>query len=140
MFFTTANLTENSFVINEDFVRRGLARNEDEFYDCTKNELTLFWHAPYYSTTPDIIKAGENAGYTYVLPCSDFSEFNNPDMDPEKLIKKYIAALEKTNSGVVSVVGGFSQSNHSRPLYKYMALLISALLDSGYELVDLNSL
>lgn len=140
MFFTTANLTENSFVINEDFIRRGLARNEDEFYDCTKNELTLFWHAPYYSTTPDIINAGENAGYTYVFPCSDFSEFNNPDMDPEKLIKKYIAALEKTNGGVVSVVGGFSQSNHSRPLYKYVALLISALLDSGYELVDLNSL
>ncbi|WP_022933213.1 polysaccharide deacetylase family protein [Treponema bryantii] len=140
MFFTTANLTENSFVINEDFIRRGLARNEDEFYDCTKNELTLFWHAPYYSTTPDIINAGENAGYTYVFPCSDFSEFNNPDMDPEKLIRKYIAALEKTNGGVVSVVGGFSQSNHSRPLYKYVALLISALLDSGYELVDLNSL
>ncbi len=140
MFFTTANLTENSFVINEDFVRRGLARNEDEFYDCTKTELTLFWHAPYYNTTPDIIKFGENAGYTYVYPCSDFSEFNNPDMDPEKLIKKYLAALDKTNGGVVSVVGGFSQSNHSRPLYKYMALLISALLDSGYELVDLNSL
>ena len=140
MFFTTADLTENSFVINEDFVRRGLARNEDEFYDCTKTELTLFWHAPYYNTTPDIIKFGENAGYDYVYPCSDFSEFNNPDMDPEKLIKKYIAALEKTNGGVVSVVGGFSQSNHSRPLYKYMALLISALLDSGYELVDLNSL
>ncbi len=140
MFFTTANLTENSFVINEDFVRRGLARNEDEFYDCTKTELTLFWHAPYNSTTPDIISYGENAGYTYVLPCSDFSEFNNPDMDPEKLIRKYLAALEKSNGGVVSVVGGFSQSNHSRPLYKSMALLISALLDSGYELVDLNSL
>ena len=49
-------------------------------------------------------------------------------------------ALEKSDGGVVSVVGGFSQSNHSRPLYKYIALLISALLDSGYELVDLNSL
>ncbi len=140
MFFTTANLTENSFVINEDFVRRGLARNEDEFYDCTKTELTLFWHAPYYDTTPDIITYGGNAGYTYVNPCSDVSEFNNPDMDPEKLIKKFLLGLDKTNGGVVSVVGGFSQSNHSRPLYKYMALLISALLDSGYELVDLNSL
>jgi hypothetical protein len=140
MFFTTANLTENSFVINEDFVRRGLARNEDEFYDCTKTELTLFWHAPYYNTTPDIIKYGENAGYTYIHSSTDISEFNNPDMDPEKLIKKYLQALEKSNGGVVSIVGGFSQSNHSRPLYKYMALLISALLDSGYELVDLNSL
>ncbi len=140
MFFTTANLTENSFVINEEFVRRGLARNEDEFYDCTKTELTLFWHAPYYDITPEIITYGANAGYTYVNPCSDVSEFNNPDMDPEKLIKKFLLGLDKANGGVVSVVGGFSQSNHSRPLYKYMSLLISALLDSGYELVDLNSL
>lgn len=140
MFFTTANLTENSFVINEDFVRRGLARNEDEFYDCTKSELTLFWHAPYYSVTPQIIKYGENAGYTYVTSTNDISEFSTPDADPEKLIKKYCQSLEKSNGGVVSVVGGFSQSNHSRPLYKYLDLLISALLDSGYELVDLNSL
>ncbi len=140
MFFTTANLTENSFVINEDFVRRGLARNEDEFYACTGSELTLFWHAPYYSVNPDLISYGANAGYTYVNACCDISEFSNPDMDPEKMIKKFCQALDKSNGGVVSVVGGFSQSNHSRPLYKYIALLISALLDSGYELVDLNSL
>ena len=68
------------------------------------------------------------------------SEFTNPDMDPEKLIKKFCQGLEKSNGGVVSVVGGFSQSNHAKPLYKYLPLLISALLDSGYELVDLNSL
>ena len=140
MFFTTADLTENSFVINEDFVRRGLARNEDEFYACTGTELTLFWHAPYYSVSPELITYGGNAGYTYVNAVTDVSEFSNPDMDPEKLIKKFCQALEKSEGGVVSVVGGFSQSNHSRPLYKYVALLISALLDSGYELVDLNSL
>ena len=140
MFFTTADLTENSFVINEDFVRRGLARNEDEFYACTGTELTLFWHAPYYSVTPELITWGGNAGYTYVNTVCDVSEFTNPDMDPEKLIKKYCQGLEKSGGGVVSVVGGFSQSNHSRPLYKYLSLLISALLDSGYELVDLNSL
>lgn len=140
MFFTTANLTENSFVINEDFVRRGLARNEDEFYDCTKTELSLFWHAPYYSVSPEIIKYGDNAGYTYIDAGSEVSEFSNPDASPEKLIKKYVQRLEKSNGGMVSVVGGFSQSNHTRPLYKYMNLLISVLLDSGYELVDLNSL
>ena len=140
MFFTTANLTENSFVINEDFVRRGLARNEDEFYACTGTELSLFWHAPYYSVSPELITWGGDAGYTYVNAVCDVSEFSNPDMDPEKLIKKYCQALDKSGGGVVSVVGGFSQSNHSRPLYKYIALLISALLDSGYELVDLNSL
>ena len=140
MFFTTANLTENSFVINEDFVRRGLARNEDEFYDCTKTELSLFWHAPFYAVTPEIIGYGDNAGYSYVDSGSDVSEFTNPDANPEKLIKKYVQQLEKSGGGMVSVVGGFSQSNHTKPLYKYMSLLISVLLDSGYELVDLNSL
>ena len=140
MFFTTANLTENSFVINEDFVRRGLARNEDEFYDCTKTELSLFWHAPYYSVNPEIINYGNNAGYTYLNPCTDVSEFTMPDADPEKLIKIFCQGLNKSGGGVVSIVGGFSQSNHTRPLYKYLDLLISALLDSGYELVDLNSL
>ena len=140
MFFTTADLTENSFVINEDFVRRGLARNEDEFYACTGTELTLFWHAPYYAVSPELITYGGNAGYTYVNACSDITEFTNPDMDPEKMINKFCQTLERSNGGVVSVVGGFSQSNHTRPLYKYLALLISALLDSGYELVDLNAL
>ncbi len=140
MFFTTANLTENSFVINEDFVRRGLARNEDEFYDCTKTELSLFWHAPYYAVNPEIIKYGGNAGYTYIDIDSDITEFSDPNANPDKLIKKYVQELEKNGGGMISVVGGFSQSNHTRPLYKYMSLLISVLLDSGYELVDLNSL
>ena len=140
MFFTTSNLTENSFVINEDFVRRGLARNEDEFYECTKNELTLFWHAPYYSVNPEIIKYGDSAGYTYIDSGIDISEFNSPDANPEKLIRKFCENLNKNNGGMISIVGGFSQGNHTRPLYKYLDLVISVLLDSGYELVDLNSL
>ena len=140
MFFTTANLTDNSFVINEDFIRRGLARNEDEFYECTKSELSLFWHAPYYAVNPEIIKAGDNAGYTYIDTGIDVSEFNFPDANPEKLIKKYCDNINKNGGGMISIVGGFSQGNHTRPLYKYLDLLISVLLDSGYELVDLNSL
>ena len=140
MFFSTADLTEKSFVINEDFVRRGLARNEDEFYDCTKTELTLYWHAPYYAVTPDIIKYGENAGYAYIDSGSGNLEFSTADSSPEKNIKKICEKLTKSGDGVVSVVGGFSQGNHSRPLYNYIDLLISVLLDSGYEIVDLNSL
>ena len=32
MFFSLTDLTQNDFIIDEDFIRRGLARNEDEFY------------------------------------------------------------------------------------------------------------
>ena len=64
----------------------------------------------------------------------------NPDANPEKLIRKFCENLNKNNGGMISIVGGFSQGNHTRPLYKYLDLVISVLLDSGYELVDLNSL
>lgn len=140
MFFTTTNLTENSFVINEDFVRRGLARNEDEFYSCTDKELSLYWHAPYYSVTPQIIEWGKNAGYNYVSSCYDASEYDNSSAKPDKLIQQYYKITEKTNGGVIPVVGGYSQTYHVKPLYDYLDLLICILIDGGYEFVDITEL
>ena len=67
-------------------------------------------------------------------------EFSATDSSPEKNIKKICEKLTKNGGGVISVVGGFSQGNHTRPLYNYIDLLISVILDSGYEIVDLNSL
>ncbi len=140
MFFTTADLTENSFVINEDFVRRGLARNEDEFYSVSKNELMLFWHAPFYKTSPEIISYGNNAGYTYVNSNHEYSEFDDKLLTPEELITKYFNELESSKGGIVPVVGGFSQGNHAKPLYNYLDILISVLIDGNFEFVQLNEL
>ena len=140
MFFTTADLTENSFVINEDFVRRGLARNEDEFYSVSKNELMLFWHAPFYKTSPEIISYGNNAGYTYVNSNHEYSEFDDKLLTPEDLITKYFNELESSKGGIVPVVGGFSQGNHAKPLYNYLDILISVLIDGNFEFVQLNEL
>ena len=140
MFFTTADLTDNSFVINEDFVRRGLARNEDEFYDDTKNELMLFWHTPYYKVTPELIKYGANAGYTYVDSRQDVSEFDDTVFPPEELIEKYYLQMKKNGGGIIPVVGGFSQGIHAKPLYNYLDILISVLIDGDFEFVSLNEL
>jgi len=140
MFFSTTDLTDNSFVINEDFVRSGLARNEDEFYACTKKELSLYWHAPYYEVTPKIIKYGNNAGYNYVYVSCEPLEFTSIGQNPEAIISRYVSALKKTNGGIIPVTGGFSGEHHSKPLYNYLDVLISVLIDSGYELVDLTDL
>ena len=140
MFFTTADLTANSFVINEDFIRRGLARNEDEFYSVSKNELMLFWHAPYYKTSPELISYGNNAGYTYVNSNQDFSEFDEKNSSPEELITKYYNEIKRNGGGVIPVVGGFSQGVHAKPLYNYLDILISILIDGDFEFVQLNEL
>ena len=140
MFFTPFDLTDNSFVISEDFISRGLARNEDEFYDCTGSELMLYWHAPYYSITDEKISYGDNTGYTYVEPCTKKLEFDNYSNMPESLIETLYTEVSKKNGGVVPVVGGFSQGYHIEPLYNYLDLLISTLIEGGFELVEITEL
>ena len=140
MFFTTADLTDNSFVINEDFVRRGLARNEDEFYDITKNELLLFWHTPYYKVSPELIAYGQNAGYTYVDSLQALSEFEDKNLLPEELITNYYLQMKKNGGGIIPVVGGFSQGTHAKPLFNYLDILISVLINGNFEFVSLNEL
>ena len=140
MFFSPTNLTDNSFVINEDFVRRGLARNEDEFYSCTGKELSLFWHAPFYSASDDIIEYGNSAGYSYVDSCYNSDEYKDFLIKPEKLIQEYYSDIEKTKGGVIPVTGGYSQGYHIAPLYDYLDLLICILIDGGYEFVDITEL
>ncbi len=140
MFFTVTDLTQNSFVINEEFVRRGLGRNEDEFYDCTGTELSLFWHTPYYAITPELITYGDNSGYAYVNSFHKLSEFDNPELRPEVLIRSFYEDIEAQKGGIIPIVGGFSQGYHVYPLYNYLDLLISALIDGGYELVGIDGL
>ncbi len=140
MFFTTTNLSDNSFVMDEDFIRRGLARNEDEFYSCTSSELSLNWHAPYYKADPNIISYAENAGYKYIHSYHDYNDYNGIDLSPQEMIQQYFDSLKKTNGGIVPVSVGFSQSSGNEPLYNYLDLLISALIDSGYEIVEVEDL
>lgn len=142
MFFSTTDLTENSFIIDEDFIRRGLARNEDEYYQCTGSELSLYWHAPFYKIEPDIINYAKKAGYIYVNSLQDRndSELLPKDTSPIELIEEYCATLARTGGGIVPIAVGFSQGNRTDPLYNYIDLLICALIDSGFELVNVEDL
>jgi len=138
MFFSQTNLTENTFIIDEAFVRRGLARNEDEFYQCTGRELHLYWHAPYYESSEDIRNYGSNAGYNYVDLSSEAKV--SDDKNPFALIQTYYDSVVINKGGIIPVTIGYSQYKDSDCLYNYLDLLICALLDGGFELVGLNRL
>ena len=142
MFFSTTDLVNNSFIIDENFIRRGLARNEDEYYQCTGKELSLYWHAPYYSVEPKIIDYGTAAGYIYInsYQVNNDTSLLDKETKPEALIYAYCESLKKTNGGIVPVSTGFSQGNRTDPLYNYLDILICALIDSGFEFVTVNEL
>lgn len=146
MFFSTSELTQPGFLVNEDYVRRGLARNEDEFNAVTGKELSLMWHAPYYAASEKIIQDGKKAGYDYI-------DIKNSDCDsvtleqavagkgkylcPGELIESYIKTLAEGEK-VIPVTVGISRGTRESYLYDNLDLLISAILDAGYEIVPLR--
>ncbi len=147
MFFTTAKLSQSGFVLDEDFVRRGLARNEDEYYACTSKELSLMWHDPKYEGGEKIIEAGRNAGYAYVMPFTgvkDSVSFEDAIYgrgkyaSPSAIIDAYMKYLKSSSGGVIPVTVGISSGTRESYLYDNLDLLLSAILDAGYDIVPLR--
>ena len=104
MFFVPVDLTGKEYDFNEEFIVRGLARVEDEFYSCTGKELALFWHAPFYKSNGTVLNAGKNAGYTYV--------------DSDQVVSIPLGAVKESDM--------FSFS-------RKIGLVISYLADSGFD-------
>lgn len=147
LFFTSADLTGKGFVVDEDFIRRGLARNEDEFYTATGSELSLMWHAPLYHATPLIKKAGAAAGYRYADAggfCFDGVTYEDAVMNGAKyrsagaIIETIISYI--SDGSLIPVSTGVSRGTRSDYLYEKLDLLISALLDNGYEIVPVKEI
>lgn len=145
-FFTTADLLSKDFTIDADFIRRGLARNEDEFFAATGKELELLWHAPLYRVNEMMINAGESAGYNYVDARNEFSDrvsFEDALNDSEK---KYFTAdgivksiSENLCDGMVLCVDvGKIKGSRSDYLYEKIQNLIEEIYSAGYDIVPLT--
>ncbi len=145
MFFTNADLTGKGFVVDDDFIRRGLARNEDEFYAATGKELSLFWHAPFYRVTAEMRKAANASGYRYV-DCGKWSLDTQTFEEALKNKENYLTASEiisyyaanARDMTIIPVITGISKGSRSDYLYDKLDLLISALWDAGYEIVPIR--
>ncbi len=147
MFFTALDLTSKDFVVDEDFVRRGLARNEDEFFQVTGKELSLLWHAPFYKATAEVKKAGENCGYAYVeagrfsldsITLEEAARGKPGYLSAMELVSFYAQNLQKGT--VIPISTGSSSGTRSDWLYEKLDLLISLLLSDGYEFVTFGQL
>ena len=147
-FFTVADLFSPEFEINADFIQRGLARNEDEFFIATGKELELLWHAPNFHSNEMIKNAGESAGYSYVdswTEVNDRLSFEDVLKDKSKIYKsadEIISCItENLYDGMVIAVNvGNIKGNRSDYLYEKLLLLIRSILISGFDIVPLENL
>lgn len=147
-FYTTADLTDKDIVVDADFIKRGLARNEDEFFTATGKELALLWHAPLYHETQAMKDAGKEAGYRYVKAFTGYSDrvtFEQSEANPAylyldagRLIDAYVSSLEPNM--IIPVTLGKVHGTRKDFLYEKTDLLIAAILDKGYSLVDVRTI
>ena len=127
MFYACIDLTEKDFNVNEDYIRRGLARNEDEYYECTKKELSLLWHAPFYKSNKMIKDAASLSGYSYI----DFPT------ETDSIGSKAGKAIE---SQIIPITVGIKSDSDKKKFYNKLELLINSLLDADYEIVPVSEL
>lgn len=145
LFYTTADISAPDFLIDENFIRNGLARNEDEFFALTNTDLKLFWHSPFYGYSPLIEKAGRAAGYTLIknriqtgdtLTIETAMQKHLEYKNTSELIEDIIAQLH--DGAIIPVSVGFNQGTRSDYLYQKLDVLINAIYESGYRIVPIS--
>lgn len=147
MFFADWDLTDGRYTIDREFVRRGLARNEDDFYAACGRELSAIWHAPYYAVSSDIVAAAKSLNYAYVgrdvdpldwVTSREQYRFPGMYLDAAAIVER-IMKLKKPGS-IVSIRLGMPQGERDDYLFHRLDLLINALIAEGFEIVPVSTL
>jgi peptidoglycan/xylan/chitin deacetylase (PgdA/CDA1 family) len=146
-FFTHFNMTDARFQVDEQFIKQGLARAEDEYHAVTGRELALLWHAPFYLANSRIIAAGRELNYTYVSRDVDTLDWVTADPGkaasdiyfPAAELVERIVARKKPGS-ILPVLTGKPGGQREDYLFQKIDLLLDALLSLGYSVVPVSSL
>jgi peptidoglycan/xylan/chitin deacetylase (PgdA/CDA1 family) len=147
MFFAPIDLSDSRFRISADFISRGLARNEDEFYQASGGELTLLWHPPYYASSTEIAEAAAQVGYRSSGRDVDPLDWISRE-DARRLgVSQYPAAdiidriIEAKRPGsIIPLRLGVLSGGRADYLFLRLDVLLDALARSGYTVVPVSTL
>ena len=146
LFFSYFNMTDASFIIDKDFIKQGLARNEDDYFNVTGKELSLIWHAPYYFTNSDIINASMEMNYTYIgrdVDPLDWVSSSEPTLSafykPSSELVERVLKLKKPGS-IIPIRIGKSDPGREDYFFHRLDALINGLIRLGYSIVPVTDL
>jgi peptidoglycan/xylan/chitin deacetylase (PgdA/CDA1 family) len=147
LFTTHFNMTDSRFRLDREFIKAGLARNEDEYFRATGRELSLLWHAPFYFVSSEILAASQEMNYQYVSRDVDTLDWVGRDLalstpgiyyDAATLIERIME--RKKPGSILPVTIGSPDDGREDYLFQKLDLLIDALLAAGYEPVTVSTL
>lgn len=147
LFYTHFNMTDSRFQLDRDFIKRGLARNEDEYFNATARELALLWHAPYYFASSELVAAAREMNYLYVSRDLDSLDWVTADLGkaaPDiyfpsaRLVERIVE--QKKPGAIIPVLTGRPAGLREDYLFQKLDVLINALLRRGYSVVPVSVL
>jgi peptidoglycan/xylan/chitin deacetylase (PgdA/CDA1 family) len=147
MFFALIDLSDSRYRIQSDFISRGLARNEDEFFNVTGSELGLIWHAPYYAASAEIVAAASQAGYVTMGRDVDPMDWVSREDVRRGGVTQYSASdmidliMEQKRPGsIIPIRLGLLAGGRSDYLYTRIGVLLDALIREGYSMTTVSAL
>jgi len=138
LFHIPLDLTTPGFVIDADFVRRSLARQEDDWFAVTKKELGLLWHAPGWVESPAILQGARAANYKTIGTDLPYPLPPNKAVDVPALITRLLK--NKKPGSIVPLTLGMKDSTTGESLFDRWDLLLSGLAEAGYRGVTISQL
>ncbi|MDR2211383.1 MAG: polysaccharide deacetylase family protein [Spirochaetaceae bacterium] len=147
MFYAPMDLSDSRYRVDNAFIARGLARNEDEFFKAAKKELSLFWHPPYYAVSREIAAAAAEAGYRTIARDIDSRDWIQSG-DARRLGIEQLTAAEmidyimdaKEGGSIIPIRLGALPGGRGDYLFNSLEILLDALVREGYEVVPLSTL
>ncbi|MDR1239985.1 MAG: polysaccharide deacetylase family protein [Treponema sp.] len=147
MFFAPIDLSDARYRLGDDFIGRGLARNEDEYFQAAGAELSLLWHAPYFKASAEIAAAASRAGYRTVDRDVDPLDWVSREDARNLGLTQYSAAAMidrimnmKRPGSIIPIRLGLLPGGRQDYLYLRIEVLLDALIRDGYSVVPVSTI
>ncbi|MDR2517525.1 MAG: polysaccharide deacetylase family protein [Spirochaetaceae bacterium] len=147
MFFVSIDLSDARYRIDETFISRGLARNEDEFFKVSGREMSLLWHAPHYAISENMVTIAARSGYSTIHRDVDPLDWVTRENTRMSVLTQ-LSALDmidrimslKQNGSVIPIRLGLLPGGRGDYLYNRLGLLLDAIAREGYTVVPVSTL
>ncbi|MDR1894784.1 MAG: polysaccharide deacetylase family protein [Spirochaetales bacterium] len=146
LFSSGINLTDSRYVVDRDYIKLGLARNEDDYFSATGRELALLWHAPHYVVNSLILEASREMNYVYVGRDVDPLDWALTDPASGRLTRLSAPAMItrimdlKKPGSIIPIQLGLNDFRSGGYLYNSLDVLINSLVHAGYSIVPVSQL
>lgn len=141
LFYTWFDMSAPGYQIDKTFLKKGLARNEDDYFISTGKEMAMLWHTPSYYINSDILETSASMQYVFIgtdIAVQDrISRTNASNYDAVEEAEKLLKRVKP--GSIISLTLG-EEEGQKEYLFKTLPMILDELLRNGYDFVDLQDM